>query len=152
MTSANQKSAQMLAAAADLLDQGQIASRLSTALTAIAGAALMLPIFPGADVLAPIAALVAVTGLAELALAMRVGFNAALFRRLAADAAADRLDRDASDAGLAALRLMPAGKAGRPIAARFLGARRLLWAQVITLLVQVALAIAGGAYTLLQAS
>ena len=40
MASAHQRAAQMLAAAADLLDQGQIVNRLSIAVTAIAVAIL----------------------------------------------------------------------------------------------------------------
>ena len=131
----------MLAAAADLLDQGQLLHWLSLALTAIAAGALLAPAL-GASI--PAAALVVVAGLAELALAARVRFDAALFRRLAADAAADRLSLDAFDGALVTLAIVPAGKAGRDIPARFVGARRLLMLQAAALLAQVAVAILGG--------
>ena len=80
----------------------------------------------------------------ELAIAMRVSLDAALFRRLAEDAAAERLDVAAFDAALLALKLMSPGKAGQPIARRFAGARRLLVLQGATLVMQVAAAIGGG--------
>ena len=76
---------------------------------------------------------------------MRVSLDAALFRRLANDAAAERLDVAAFDAAMLALKLMSAGKAGQPIAKRFAGARRLLVIQAATLFLQVVAAIAGGA-------
>jgi hypothetical protein len=145
MTSTHQKAAQMFAAAADFLDQGQIVNRLSIALTAIALAALLLPVFPASPAMAPIAMSVAVVGLVELCLAMRVGFDAALFRRLASDAADDRLDVTASDQALVALRILPTKKSGPPIFKRFGGAKRLLILQSTLLGVQAALAIAGGA-------
>ena len=144
MASAHQRAAQMLAAAADLLDQGQILNRLSIAVTAIAIAILLLPMLPPSEATLPTAALVAVFGFAELMIAMRVGLDAALFRRLANDAAGERLDVAAFDAAMLALKLMSAGKAGQPIAKRFAGARRLLIVQGATLFLQVAAAIAGG--------
>ena len=130
----------MLAAAADLLDLGQLLDRLSLALTAIAAGALLVPALAAS---APVAALVVIAGLAELVLAARVRFDAAAFRRLAADASADRLAMDAFDGALTVLRIMPAGKAGRDIPARFAGARRLLVLQAAALLVQVAIAVLG---------
>jgi hypothetical protein len=135
----------MLAAAADLLDQGQIVNRLSIAVTAIAVAILLLPMLPPSEATLPTAAIVAIFGIAELAMAMRVGLDAALFRRLANDAAAERLDVAAFDAALLALKLMSPGKAGRPIARRFAGARRLLIVQGAALLLQLVAALAGGA-------
>ena len=135
----------MLAAAADLLDQGQIVNRLSIAVTAIAIAILMLPMLPPSEATLPTAAFVAVLGVAELAIAVRVSLDATLFRRLANDAASERLDVAAFDAAMLAMKLMRAGKAGQPIAKRFAGARRLLVAQATALLLQVAAAIGGGA-------
>lgn len=143
MTSPHQRAAQMLAAAADLLDQGQIVNRLSVAVTAIAVAILLLPMLPPSEATLPTAAAVAVIGLVELLFAMRVSLDAALFRRMAEDAAAERLDVAAFDAALLALKLMRQGKAGLPIARRFAGARRLLILQGATLLLQVAAALAG---------
>ena len=135
----------MLAAAADLLDQGTIINRLSIAVTAIAIAVLLLPMIPASEATLPVAASVALFGVTELVIAMRVSLDAALFRRLANDAAAERLDVGAFDAAMLALKLMSAGKAGQPIAKRFAGARRLLVVQGVTLFLQVAAAIAGGA-------
>ena len=66
-------------------------------------------------------------------------------RAVRADAADDRLDVGACDAALQALRLMPAGKAGRPVAKRMIGAKRLLMWQIAALLVQVVVAIIGAA-------
>lgn len=134
----------MLAAAADLLDQGQIVNRLSIAVTAIAIAVLLLPMLPASEATLPTAAIVAMFGVAELLIAMRVGLDAALFRRLANDAAEERLDVAAFDAALLALKLMSPGRAGLPIARRFAGARRLLIVQGAALFLQVVAAIAGG--------
>jgi hypothetical protein len=142
MTSDYRKSAEMLAAAADLLDQGEIVNRLSRGLTVLAAAILLLPLLA---LMAPVfAILCALAGMAELALAGRVRLDAALFRRAAADAAADRFDMAAFDAALVTLRLMPAAKAGRPIETRFYGARRLLVLQIASLVVQVAIIGAAG--------
>ena len=150
MTSTHQRAAHMLAAAADLLDQGQFVNRLSVAVTAIGVAVLLLPIFPASAMMAPAGGLVALVGLVELFLALRVGLDAALFRRLANDAAADRLDVVAFDAALIALKLMKAGKEGRPIVARFAGARLLLILQGVALLLQVIIAIGAGTAMFLE--
>jgi hypothetical protein len=135
----------MLAAAADLLDQGMIVNRLSIAVTAIAIAILLLPMLPPSEATLPTAAAVALFGLVELFIAMRVSLDAALFRRLANDAAGERLDVASFDAAMLALKLMRAGQAGQPIAKRFAGARRLLVIQEAALLLQVVASIAGGA-------
>jgi hypothetical protein len=147
MTSAHQKAAQMLAAAADLLDQGQSANRLSLALTAIAVAVLLIPSF---QVSTLVAVAIAVAGIVEFVFAIRVRFDAALFRRLATDAAADRLDLSAFDAAMSALRLMPVSKAGRPIEQRIAGAKVLLAIQGAALLVQIGAAAAGGIANLME--
>ena len=52
----------MLAAAADLLDQGQTVNRLSIALTAIGLGVLLVPMVPLSDATQPTAAIVAVLG------------------------------------------------------------------------------------------
>ena len=144
MTSAHQRAAQMLAAAADLLDQGAIINRLSIAVTVVAIAILLLPMLPPSEATLPTAAIVALFGIAQLAVALRVSLDAALFRRLANDAAAERLDVGAFDAAMLALKLMRSGKAGQPIAKRFAGARRLLVIQGAVLVLQVVAAIVGG--------
>src|SRR5262249_42719093 len=82
-------------------------------------------------------------GAAELFFAIRVGFDAALFRRLAAEAGAPGFAD--LDAALLRLGLMTPGKAGRPAADRALGARRLLACQGLALIVQILLALVGGA-------
>lgn len=134
----------MLAAAADLLDQGQILNRLSLAVTAIAIAVLLLPVFPASVATVPTAIVVVLVGLVELFVASRVSLNAALLRRLATDAAADQLDVAAFDSALLALKLSPAGRAGQPIARRFARTRRLLVWQATALIVQIIAAVAGG--------
>jgi hypothetical protein len=134
----------MLGAAADLLDQGQSVNRLSIAVTAIAVAVLLLPIFPASLATVPTATVVALVGLIELFVAMRVNFDAQLFRRLARDATEGHLDIDTSDSALQSIRVLPVRKAGRPVAKRIAGAKRLLIWQSFVLLVQTAAAIVGG--------
>lgn len=134
----------MLAAAADVLDQGQIVNRLSLAVTAIAVGVLLLPVFPASGATVPTATVVALIGLAEIFLATRISLNAALLRRLAEDAAEDRLDVNAFDSALLALKLVPAGKAGQPIARRFVSTRRLIVWQGVALAIQIVAAIIGG--------
>lgn len=140
----------MLGAAADLLDQGQLVNRLSLAVTAIAIGVLLLPVFPTSIAFVPTAAAVTVFGLIQLFLALRVALDAQLFRRLSEDAARDRLDIGACDAALQALRLMPAGKAGRPVAKRMTGAKRLFMFQILALMVQLVAAIGGAAAVFLN--
>jgi hypothetical protein len=143
MTSPHQKAAQMLAAAADLLDQGQIANRLSIALTAIALGVLLIPMFPASDTMQPTAAVVVILGMAELFLAMRVAIGAAQFRRLAGDAAAERLDIAAYDAALAALSFVKPRRTGQPLGTRLDMARLFLAAQIVVFVLQVVVAVAG---------
>jgi hypothetical protein len=100
---------------------------------------------PPSEATLPTAAVVALFGVVELLIAMRVSLDAALFRRLANDAAGERLDVASFDAAMLALKLMRAGQAGQPIAKRFAGARRLLVIQEAALLLQVVASIGGGA-------
>jgi hypothetical protein len=114
---------------ADLLDQGRAIHRATIALVAAGVVATWIAVATGespATVL-PLAAMLAV-GATEAILALRVGFDAALFRRLA-----DAPDLAAFDAAMMGLGLLPAAKAGRPIEARAAGARRLLVAQGLCL-------------------
>jgi len=134
----------MLAVVADLLDQGQVVNRLSIPVTAIAVGVLLLPVFPASYIVVPTAVVVVLVGLLEFFLALRVGVNAALLRRLAEDAAQDRLDLAALDSALLALRLIPTKSAGQPIAGRFTGTRRLLQLQQAALVIQVGAAVVGG--------
>lgn len=150
MKSTHQKAAQMLAAVADLLDQGQIVNRLSIAVTAIGTAVLLVPVFPASSAFIPTGVVVVIVGLVELALAVRISLDAALYRRLAADAAADRLDEPAAEATLVALRIFPARNAALPIPQRVMRAKRLIVMQGATLLLQVAAAIGGALLMFLE--
>jgi hypothetical protein len=144
MNTSPQRVAHLLAAAADLLDQGQTVNRLSLALTAVAVGVLLLPVFPASAATVPTAAVVALVGLGEIYMATQVSLNATLLRRLSADAADNRLDLDAVDSALDSLRLSPGKGQSRPIAERFTAMRRLLFWQSATLGVQVLAAIVGG--------
>ena len=143
MTSPHQKAAQMLAAAADLLDQGQTVNRLSIALTAIGLGVLLVPMVPLSQATQPTAALVAVLGVIQLAFATRVAIAAARFRRLAEDSAAERLDISAYDAAMVSMKFMTTKQAGKPIGRRFELARKLFYAQAASFGLQVVTAIVG---------
>jgi hypothetical protein len=143
MTSPHQKAAQMLAAAADLLDQGQTVNRLSIALTAIGLAVLLVPMVPISQATQPTAAIVAILGVVELVFAARVAIGAARFRRLAEDSAAERLDIAAYDSALVALKFMTVKQVGKPIGRRFDLARKLFFAQAAAFGLQVVTAIVG---------
>ena len=137
---------QLLATASVLLDQGRAVDRLSRPLTVAALIGLLLvPSIRGAPatMLMTIMGLVALAGMAEAYLAIRVDIDAALFRQLAASTGAP--DLTALDAALLRLRLLPQAKAGRPALERIAGARRLLHGQAAALIVQIALILAGAA-------
>jgi len=138
----------LAAAAVALLDQGQRADRLSRPITAASALVLLLlPAFLGPPPVlsTTILALVVLLGLIELYLAIRVGFDAALFRRLAA--APEEFDRARLDRALSRLGLMPEAKTGRPIIERIAGARRLLAWQGMTLVAQILLALFGAGFS-----
>jgi hypothetical protein len=143
MPSPNKQAAHMLAAAADLLDQGRSLNRFSVAVTAIAVGVMLVPDFAGST---PVTILVALAGVVEMFFASRVRFDGRLFARLAIEAADDRLDLAAFDAALSALRLMPDGQVDRRIADRFIAARRLLFLQVAALAAQIAIAVLGALF------
>ena len=136
----------LAAAAAALLDQGQRADRLSRPITAASALVLLLlPAFlePPPVLLTTSLALIVLLGLVELYLAIRVRFDAALFRRLAA--APDGFDCARLDRALSRLGLMPEARTGRPIIERVAGARRLLMWQGVTLAAQLLLILVGAA-------
>ncbi|WP_439817662.1 hypothetical protein [Zavarzinia sp. CC-PAN008] len=111
--------------AADLLAQGAVIERLSLLLSLAGVVYAVLGAWPiGLAVLA--------LGLAQGWIALRVGFDARLFARLA-----QAPDLDAFDAAMTSQGLMPAAKAGRPAALRIAGARRLMAMQVALLGTQV---------------
>jgi hypothetical protein len=133
----------LAAAAAALLDQGQRADRLSRPITAASALVLLLPAFmePPPVLLTTSLALIVLLGLVELYLAIRVGFDAALFRRLAV--APDGFDCARLDRALSRLGLMPEARTGRPMIERVAGARRLLAWQGRTLAAQILLVLVG---------
>ncbi len=127
------------AAAADLLEQGAILDRLSRPLTiaALLGLIVGLGVELGALLTAGLL-LVALAGLGETYLALRVGFDAALFRRLAEGGTNGAGDLGKLDAALLELGLLSENKAGRAIEQRAQGARRLLTLQGAAVVLQVA--------------
>jgi hypothetical protein len=123
----------MLGIAAELMAQGRALHLLSALATAVAlGLAALGPASPTPAAQAALA-ISLLAGAAETVLAVRTGFDAGLFGRLAAG-----LDLADLDAGMRALGLMPARKTGRPVAARIAGAKRLLAWQAAVLLLQAA--------------
>jgi hypothetical protein len=153
MTEASAVEGAMLAAAASLLDQARVLDRLSRAITVAALVLLLLvAVVPGSPTAWAfvVPALVVLLGLAETYCAMRVGFDAALFRRLAAHAGEGAPDLAGLDAALVGLGLLPQAKAGRPVPDRIAGARRLLSRQAATLGVQVLAVLAGAALALIR--
>jgi hypothetical protein len=127
-----------------LLEQGRRIDRLSWPVTAAALIALLvLPLttgVPSTPALA-IATAVVLAGLAEAYFGFRVGFDAALFRSLAALAVG--LDFAGLDLALSQLGLTAPTKTGRPIVDRARGARRLLNRQGMLFGLQVALILIG---------
>lgn len=133
------------AVAADLLAHGAVVHHLSMALTTVGVVALPLVAMARPNVVAmALATLAVVAGIAELWFGLRVAFDARIFRRLAWAGAAGGLSVAAFDAAMAAVGLMPAGKAGRPLADRVRGAMRLLGRQVGLLILQAVLLVAAG--------
>ena len=133
--------ARAVSVAAALLDQGRTVDRLSCGLTAVAIAVIAIlpaltPRLQWTYIGFTVAAVLA--GLAQAYFAIRVGFDAALFRRLA-----NTGDVAAIDAALVQLDLLPAGKRGRPAEARVAGARSLFRLQILALAVQVLCVLAG---------
>jgi hypothetical protein len=125
----------LAAVTAALLERGRTINGFSIAL--IIGAILAIAL----RILEPIAlALSILAGLAQVYLALRVAFDAALFRLLAGQP-----DLDALDAALTELRLLPAAKAGRPLGPRIAGARRLFVAQIAAAALQLLLILIGTA-------
>ena len=135
----------LLLCAAAFLDQGQTVDRLSRLLTA--AALITILIGPAITTQPPwiligSAVLVTLAGLAELYLAIRVGFDATLFRQLAN--ASEAPDFAGTDVALTQLGLLPATKHDRPASTRIAGARRLLGFQIFFLVAQVLSVLAGG--------
>jgi hypothetical protein len=134
----------VLFCAAAFLDQGRTIDCLSRLLTAAALVAVL--IGPAISTQPPwmligSAVVVAVAGLAETYFAIRVGFDAALFRKVAT--ASDAPDFAGIDEALTQLGLLPTQKHHRPAGARVAGARRLFGFQILFLVGQVLSILAG---------
>ena len=136
---------QLLVSAVSLLDQGLGIDRLSRLLTAAALIALIGIAVWGVHHPVPVSllALSVLAGVVEVYLAIRVGFDAALFRHLADAAETGTRDLANLDAALMAIGLVPASKTGRPLEARVAGACRLFYQQAGSLALQVALFLLG---------
>jgi hypothetical protein len=138
---------ELLICAAALLEQGRTADRFSRPLTI---AALLVTLLGPAMVpalawpLAVTGLLTAAAGAVQLYLAIRVGFDAALFRQLAARPTL--MDVSGMDRALGALALLPPDRQERPVAARIAGARRLFRWQLRALVLQVCVLLAGAAW------
>ncbi len=133
-----------LLCAAAFLDQGRTIDRLSRPLTAAALIAIL--IGPAVATQPPwmligSAVLVTLAGLAETYFAVRVGFDAALFRQVAN--ASEAPDFAGTDAALTQLGLLATTKHHRPAGARVAGARRLFGLQILFLVTQVLSVLAG---------
>ncbi|MGL4438118.1 MAG: hypothetical protein ACRCUE_02510 [Bosea sp. (in: a-proteobacteria)] len=127
----------MASMAAALLEQGrQIHAATLVVMVGIIGLAI---IGAATDRLnAPVALLgtgVLVAAAAELWLAIRTGFDAALFRAVACG----QIDLRRLDAALLRFRLIPVEKSGRPIELRIKGGLRLLRLQGLCLLIALVL-------------
>jgi hypothetical protein len=131
----------LLASTATLLDQGRGLDHFSHLLTvaALLGLVAIAVLGVHAPVPAALLALSVLAGLAEVYLAIRVGFDAGLLRELATDA----LDPVELDAALTTMGLMPAAKSGRPIDQRAAGACRLFYRQGATVASQLILFLLG---------
>jgi len=135
----------LLVCAAALLEQGRTVDRLSRPLTAAALIAILFSQAIGTRLpwmLVGVVVLVAVAGLVEAYFAIRVGFDAALFRHLAS--ASEPPDFAGTDAALTRLGVLPAATRDRPAEARVAGARRLFRLQMLSLVAQVLSVLAGG--------
>jgi len=134
------------AAAADLLDQGAIINRLSRPLTvaALIGLIVGLGVELGALLVAGLL-LVTLAGLAETYLAIRIGFDAKLFRRLAeGNDPVSTLGR--LDTALIKLGVLTESHPERAIEQRASSARRLFILQGSALVLQVAVVLLATAF------
>jgi hypothetical protein len=133
-----------LAIAAAWLEQGRIIDGLSRLLTALALLALVL-LAGFAARPSPLAwailGVAILAGGAQIYFAIRVGFDAALFRWLSSQPAGP--DLNAFDTTMQNQGLLPPDKAGRPLGDRIAGARRLFGRQTALLVVQIVVLFAG---------
>ena len=135
---------QILISGAAVLDQGARIDSLSRGVTiaALIGLLAIGVMVDHPDALPMVVlALAVLVGLIELYLSIRVTLDATLFRELATTSAVP--DWETFDAALLRLGMLPPAKAGRPVETRVAGARRLLCAQGVALIVQMSLAVVG---------
>ena len=126
-----------------LLEQGRIPHLVSVALTiaAILGVPVLGILAVPHGVFWQALAIFSIgCGIAELCLAMRIAFDAALFAQWTAGSLPDL---ENFDAAMLRLTLMPPGKAGRALETRCAGALRLLRWQVLALGGQILVIVAG---------
>ncbi len=142
------KEAGLAAMAAALLDQGRYIHAASLVVMAgTTGLAVIAAMTGRLDAgLAFLGAGAFVATIAELWLAIRVGFDAALFRAVACG----EIDMRQLDSALQRFGLMPVEKAGRPIELRIRGALRLLRLQGFCLLVALLLLLGALAIILMR--
>ncbi len=146
MTDESTDNAWKLCIAAELLSMGGAIHLLSS----LCSAAILLYLIASITMHAPtlfIWALIVplLVGLVQTYLALRTGFDARLFRRMA-DTGLGPADLAVFDRAMIELRLMPATKAGRPIEARIAGAKRLLQLQSLAMLLQIVTALGAAIY------
>jgi len=148
MTSVSER--EVLASTAALLGQGERIDWISRALMVTAFAALAA--FGVFDVNKPATAMLLASsvliGVAELYLAIRVGFDAAVFQRMADAPAAP--DFAKLDGALTVLGLLATGKAGRPLAQRTNGTCRLFRYQAGLAVAQIMLFLIGAVLAMLH--
>ena len=128
---------------ADLLDQGVIVHRQSIIATGAAVFFLIAAVLTGTVSPAPLYVFLAVPllGLGEAYLAMRIGFDAALFRKVARD-----LPLPALDESMVRLGIIDEEAGGRSLQVRFGGCRQLLRRQVISVALQYLLIVLGSVF------
>lgn len=143
MTRDDRIGAEAAFACAALLEQGRKLQALSLVLTGIAVFATLGP-QPGRPQAQVAVALSILLGIVALYFAIRVGLDARLMRRLAAQADHGRLDLASFDAGLTLAGLRPAAAATRTLGDRIAGASGLLRNQALATAAQL-IVLAGGA-------
>lgn len=129
--------------AASLLAQGRLINALSCGMTLIALAAAAYAVSIDGTGWLAVSAAVALAGLLQCYLALRVAFDAALFGALCEGRQLDARQMQAFDAAMLALKLLPAEKAGRAWHLRCMGALRLLRWQTLLASAQPALWLVG---------
>lgn len=131
---------QLLLATAGLLGMGRSIERLSCPLVVLACAGLLAPLVAPVPLASWFALLAsALAGLHAAYMGARVALDGGLFRALAAEG-----DLAALDGALLQPGLMPPAKAGRPLADRAHGAKRLLVHQAASFAVQAGALLAAG--------